>query len=204
MINYMLKIFFLTIYALTFCLSAIAYNSNDHKIAVLVNDQLITSYDIIQRVKLNAILKGINITPENNKLLVNNVIEDLIKEKLTNEKIGEYKIIISDDEYIDYETSFFQSLPLKKNIIIELLQTNEINYGEFKKFLINQISWQKLVSGMYYRLTSTSEIEIEEIMNKNENITKDIARNIIIERQLDLKSSKMIRDMIDEATIEYK
>ena len=57
---------------------------------------------------------------------------------------------------------------------------------------------------MYYRLTSTSEIEIEEIMNKNENITKDIARNIIIERQLDLKSSKMIRDMIDEATIEYK
>ena len=204
MINNMLKIFLLTIYALTFCLSAVAYNSNDHKIAVLVNDQLITSYDIIQRMKLNAILKGINITPENNKLLVNNVTEDLIKEKLTNEKIGEYKIIISDDEYIDYETSFFQSLPLKKNIIIELLQTNEINYSEFKKFLINQISWQKLVSGMYYRLTSTSEIEIEEIMNKNENITKDIARNIIIERQLDLKSSKMIRDMLDEATIEYK
>ena len=57
---------------------------------------------------------------------------------------------------------------------------------------------------MYYRLTSTSEIEIEEIIMKNPNISKERARDIIVQKQLDLKSNKMIRDLFNEATIEYK
>ena len=30
------------------------------------------------------------------------------------------------------------------------------------------------------------------------------AKNLVIKRQLDLKSSKMLRDMLNEATVEYK
>ena len=74
----------------------------------------------------------------------------------------------------------------------------------FKNYLIDEISWQKLISGMYYRLTSTSEIEIEEIIMKNPNMSKEVAREMIVQKQLDLKSNKMIRDLLDEATIEYK
>ena len=48
------------------------------------------------------------------------------------------------------------------------------------------ISWQKLISGMYYRLTSTSEIEVEEIILNNPGIGKEKARDIIIQKQLDL------------------
>jgi hypothetical protein len=57
---------------------------------------------------------------------------------------------------------------------------------------------------MYYRLTSTSEIEIEEIIMKNPNMSKEKARDLIVQKQLDLKSNKMIRDLVNEATIEYK
>ena len=38
----------------------------EHKIAVLVNESVITSYDIIQRMKLTAITQGININEQNN------------------------------------------------------------------------------------------------------------------------------------------
>ena len=182
----------------------IASNSSNHRIAVLVNDQMITSYDIVQRMKMNAILNGISITQENNTQFVNTVTDELIKEKLKNEKIEEYKIVISDDEYLKYEFNFYQNIQLDKNYIIGIFETNNVRYNEIEKFLIHELSWQKLVSKMFYRLTSTSEIEIEEIMVKNENITEEIARNIIIQKQLDLKSSKMLRDMLSEATIEYK
>ena len=50
-------------------LNANAFNANDHRIAVLVNDQLITSYEVVQRMKLSAILSGIDITAENNNQL---------------------------------------------------------------------------------------------------------------------------------------
>ena len=185
-------------------INAIAFSVNDHRIAVLVNDQLITSYDIVQRMKMNAILTGVEVTPENNNQFINNVVDELIKQKLKNEKLNEYDISVSDEEYFGQEKAFYENKPFTKDNIIELFKLNNIKYSEFKRYLIDEISWQKLISAMYYRLTSTSEIEIEEIFIKNPNITKDQARNIIVQRQLDLKSNKMIRDMFNEATIEYK
>ena len=188
----------------SFCLNANAFNANDHRIAVLVNDQLITSYDVVQRMKLSAILSGIDITPENNNQLLNSVIEELIKEKLKNQKINEYDISISEEEYLNQELLFYQNNPINKDDLIKMFELNNIKYDEFKKFLINGISWQKLISGLYYRLTSTSEIEIEEIIMNNPNMSKETASNLIVQKQLDLKSNKMIRDLLNEATIEYK
>ena len=181
-----------------------ALDVNDHRIAVLVNDQLITSYDIVQRMKMNAILSGIDITPENNNQLANAVAEELIKEKLKNEKLKEYNITVSNDEYMQQEFIFLRNINFIKDDLTIIFETNKIKYDQLKNYLIDEISWQKLISGMYYRLTSASEIEIEEIILKNSNLTKEEAKNIIIQKQLDLKSNKMIRDMLNEATIEYR
>ena len=186
------------------CLNANSFNANDHRIAVLVNDQLITSYDVVQRMKLSAILSGIDITPENNNQLLNSVIDELIKENLKNQKLNEYDISVSEEEYLNQELRFFENNPINKENLIKIFELNDIKYDEFKKFLINGVSWQKLISGLYYRLTSTSEIEIEEIIMNNPNMSKETARDLIVQKQLDIKSNKMIRDLLNEATIEYK
>ncbi len=204
---YMSKIF--KILSLVLVLAIISLNVkaitvNDHRIAVLVNDKLITSYDIVQRMKLRALLNGIDITPENNNQLANVAVDELIKEVLKNEKLQEYSISIDEDEYLQHEKSFYDNISLSEENLRELFKTNNIKYSEFRNYLIYEMSWQKLVSGIYYRLTSASEIEIEEIILKNPEITIDVAKNIIIQKQLDLKSSKMIRDLFNEATIEYK
>ena len=188
----------------SFFLNANAFNTNDHRIAVLVNDRLITSYDVVQRMKLSAILSGIDITPENNNQLLNSVMDELIKENLKNQKLNEFDISVSEEEYLNQELRFFQNSPINKENLIKIFELNDIKYSVFKNYLIDEISWQKLISGMYYRLTSTSDIEIEEIIMKNPNISKKIAREMIVQKQLDLKSNKMIRDLLDEATIEYK
>ena len=199
-----IKTLLIIIFFQSLWLNANAFNSKDHRIAVLVNDQLITSYDVIKRMKLNAILSGIEITTENNNQLLNTVVDELIKEKLMNQKIKEYEITVSEEEYLEQEFLYYQKSPINKENVAKIFEINDISYSEFKKFLINNISWQKLISGMYYRLTSTSEIEIEEIVMNNPNITKEIAKNMIVQKQLDLKSNKMIRDLFNEATIEYK
>ena len=202
--NKIFKIFSLVLTLMILSLNVEAITVNDHRIAVLVNDKLITSYDIVQRMKMRALLNGINITPENNNQLANLAVDELIKEILKNEKLQEYNISINDDEYLQHEKSFYNNFSLSKAGLEELFKTNNIKYSEFKNYLIYEMSWQKLISGIYYRLTSASEIEIEEQILKNPEITIDIARNIIIQKQLDLKSSKMIRDLFNEATIEYK
>ncbi len=201
---YIFKLIFLTFLLQCQPLYSFALSVNDHRIAVLVNDQLITSYDIVQRMKMNAIISGIDVTVQNNNQLTNSAIEELIREKLKYEKLNEYDISVSNDEYLMHESIFYKNVPLNKKQVMELFEINKINYNEFRNYLIYEISWQKLVSGKYYRLTSTSEIEIEELISKNPGITRESAQDIIIQKQLDLKSSKMIRDMLNEATIEYK
>ena len=179
-------------------------NKIEHKIAVLVNEELITSYDIVQRMKLSAILQKIDITTENNQLFINDTVDDLIHEKLKIEKINEYKIKIDESEYIEFETNFFLRSGLDKNQIIKQLSNNSIPFNELEKLLINELSWNKLINGLYFRLTSVSNQEIDEIISRNPNISDNQAKNLVIQRQLDLQSSKMLRDMINEATIEYR
>ncbi len=176
----------------------------EHKIAVLVNEELITSYDIIQRIKLSAILQGIEINSQNNQLLLNNTVEELIYEKLKLEKINEYKVKIEDEEYKEFEIDFFKRNNIDKQQTLDLLLKNKVKYEELKNLLVGELSWNKLVNGLFFRLTSVSDIEIDELISKNPQVSIERAKNLVIQRQLDLKSSKMLRDMFNEATIEYK
>ena len=202
-----MRAFSIKLYSLLFLIFSIfasASETIDHRIAVLVNDEIITTFDIVQRMKINAIINGINITSENRQVLSNSVVDDLIDEKLKYEKSMEYEIKVNDEEYRSYEQIFFERLPYSKLTIIENFKNNNIKYLEFKNYLIGEIAWNKLISRLYYRISSASEIEIIELISKNPNLDENQAEEIVIQRQLDLNSSKLLRDMRNEATIEFK
>ena len=176
----------------------------EHKITVLVNEEVITSYDIIQRLKLTAIIQGINLNAQNAQVMANNVVDELIREKIKISKINEYEIKVKDEEYKEFEKNFFERNKINQNEILSLLKENNINYQELKKYLINELAWNKLINGLFFRLTSISDLEVEELVSKNPSLSNQQAENLVIQRQLDLQSSKLLRDMMNEATIEYK
>ena len=184
--------------------NVIADDKIEHKIAVLVNEDVITSYDIIQRLKLTAIIQGINLNAQNTQLIVNNVVDELIREKVKLSKINEYQIKVKDEEYAEFEINFFTRNKFNQDEILNLLKENNINYQEFKSYLMGELAWNKLVNGLFFRLTSISDIEVDELISKNPSLSVEQAENLVIQRQLDLQSSKLLRDIMNEATIEYK
>ena len=68
--NKILKICLVLNFSLALILNVNAVE-DENKIAVLVNDNIITNYDIEQRAKLYAILNQIQITSENNVIITN-------------------------------------------------------------------------------------------------------------------------------------
>jgi len=184
--------------------NTVAEEKIEHKIAVLVNDEVITSYDIIQRLKLAAIIQGINLNAQNSQLMVNNVADELIHEKVKLSKINEYQIKVEDNEYKEFEINFFERNKINQDEVFNLLEENKINYQELKKYLLGELAWNKLINGLFYRLTSISDLEVTELVSKNPTLSNEQAENLVIQRQLDLQSSKLLRDMMNEATIEYK
>ena len=89
------------IYCILFFFIFISFvNGDDNKsnrIEVLVNEDVITKYDIVQRMKINSILNRIEINDDNYRQILNAVIDDLIIEKLKKKKLNEYSIDINKD-----------------------------------------------------------------------------------------------------------
>ena len=175
-----------------------------NKIAILVNDNVITNYDIEQRIKMFAILNQINITPENSNSITNSIVNELIDNLLKIEKINEYNISVKNSDIERLENQYFRKIGISKDKIFELMEFNDVDTNQFYQMLYNDIAWQTLISKLYYRITSVSDEEIEELLNQDPQISREIAEQIIMDKQLALKSSKMLRDLRDEATIEYK
>ncbi|MBR76330.1 MAG: hypothetical protein CMD36_00205 [Flavobacteriales bacterium] len=198
------QIILIHIITINYTLNSQANQIEGHKIVILVNDEMITSYEIIQRMKMNAIIEGIEITEDNQLLLQKRTEEELIREKLKYQKSYEYDIKVNQEEYINYETDFLEKRNIDKKLLNSIFLENKINYLEFKNYLITDYAWLKLLGKLYYRLSSASEIEIEEIIKRNPNISFEQAKDFAIQRQIELKGNKLLRDMMNEATIEYK
>ena len=175
-----------------------------HRIEVKVNDNIITNYDIYQRIKLNAIITKSNIDPNNYNNISQRVVDELIRESLKKEKILEYNISFTNDEMKKHEIRFLNNYQIEKEVLIELFKQNNISYSNFSDFLATELKWQKLIFGLYLRIISPSEIEIEGLLNTNPNLSRKDAEDIVMQKQLELKSNKLINDMQNEATIEYK
>ena len=177
---------------------------DENKIAILVNDNVITNYDIEQRVKTFAILNQVQITSDNSGIITNKIVDELIDGVLKNEKIVEHKIKVDSNDLNHYEDLYFKSRGLDRENIFELMKINEVNKNQFYDTLYTDIAWQILIGKLYYRITSVSDIEIEELINNDSKLTRELAEKVIMDRQLALNSSKMLRDLRSEATIEYK
>lgn len=186
--------------------TSIAYGNDDksNRIEVLVNENIITKYDIVQRMKINSILNRIDINDDNYKQLVKAVIDDLIIEKLKSKKIIEYNIKLDKDELKKHEGRFYSNFNYSEEELKELFYINNLNYNNLTEFIKIELKWQKLIAGLYARVTSVTEQEISDLISKNPGINKEVAREIMLQRQLDIKSAKLIKDLRNEATIEYK
>ena len=111
------QIILIYIITINYTLNSQANQTEGHKIVILVNDEMITSYEIIQRMKMNAIIEGIEITEDNQLLLQKRTEEELIREKLKYQKSYEYDIKVNQEEYINYETDFLEKRNIDKKLL---------------------------------------------------------------------------------------
>ena len=198
-INYFIILFLILVSTLQ-----VSAEVEDNRIIILVNDEIITNYDIVQRLKIYSIVNQVEITPTNNATIANKIIDELIDQILKNEKTKEYNIEITAEELQYYVDLFFENRGQDRDFVYDLMEQSNTNIKHFLLMLESDITWQTLINNLYYRITSISEVELEEMKKDYPDMSLEQAESYILERQLGLQSSKMLRDLRSEATIEYK
>ena len=187
-----------------FSTSIIFASSKTYKIVRLVNDQVITNYDLENRLKLFSFLNSININNENIDHYANEMLKLMVEEKLQIEQIKKYNIVISDDEVENYIKEAY--IGSNKNILDlkNSLSLNNIKFDIFKESIRIQIAWNELAGRLFYRTLKVSELDIINLTEKDPSITIKQARNMIIQKQIDLRAKKLLRDLKTEANIEIR
>lgn len=198
-----ISFFSLLIIFFHFCSIGLA-NQSTHKIEILVNDKIITNYDIAQHFAINSILDNINVTAENGDFLYNKTINELIDMKIQQAKINEYNIKIEDENKEYYENYYFQSKRLDKNKVYEIIKINNLDVDALKEKINTSIAWEQLTAGLFFHTISISDSEVSELLKKDESLSTEIAKRILTNKQVQLKSDKYLRDLRAEANIEKR
>tara|TARA_B100001093_G_scaffold97945_1_gene89943 strand:- start:2999 stop:3613 length:615 start_codon:yes stop_codon:yes gene_type:complete len=203
--TYMKKISLLSILLVFFINSYVAQaNQSTHKIEILVNDSIITNYDIAQHFAINAILDNITVTSENGDLLYEKTVNDLIDMKLQQTQINDYNVTIEREDSDYYENYFFQSRQLDKNKIYQIIEDNELDLNALKERINTSIAWGQLTAGLFLHTISISDKEISSLIKNDNSLSNELAKQILTNKQVQLKSNKYLRDLRAEANIEKR
>jgi len=198
-----ISFFPLLIIFLHFC-TIVSANQSTHKIEILVNDKIITNYDIAQHFAINSILDNINVTAENGDFLYEKTVNELIDMKIQQAKINEYNIKIEDDNKEYYENYYFQSKRLNKDKVYEIIKSNNLDVEALKEKINTSIAWEQLTAGLFLHTISISDSEVSELLKRDNSLSTELAKRILTNKQVQLKSDKYLRDLRAEANIEKR
>ncbi len=135
-------------------------------IAAIVNDTVISLYDVDQRVRLFMVTSGIPETPETVDRLRGQVLRSLIDEKLQMQEAGEAEISISKEAVDDSITRLAQQGNMNLEEILKFLKDNDINEDTLRAQIEAELAWSQYVRRRYGGRISVSETDIDEQYNR--------------------------------------
>ena len=198
-------LYFLLILTFTsFTLPLIKAEEKVYKIIRLVNDQVITNFDLEQRIRMAVLLNNVEVNNENLDIIANEILSMMVDEKLQSEKILEYNIIVNNEDTIDYIERLYSVNNINMDDISKILKENNIDINILTEFVRVNLGWNRLAGRLYYRTSKVSKAETNELMNLRKDLSKTEAESLLRQEQINLKAKRLLRDIKNEANIENR
>ena len=194
----------LSILLFTNFLSILSAEEKNYKIIKLVNDQVITNYDLEQRLKLFSVLNDITVNQENIEEYAEQMLYLMVNEKLQLEQINSYKIFINESEIDDYINRYYLNEDNDMSNLLITLKNKNIDIRILKETIKIRLGWYNLSSRLYYKDSEINKIELESTMKQNPSLSEEQAKNSILQKQIDLRAKRFLRDIRNEANIENR
>ena len=173
-----------------------------YKIIKLVNQQVITNYDLEQRIVMYSILSQVNTDDIND--LAGKILYLMVDELLQLEQIKKYNISVSDikiDEYIDRAYLNADNNIDNFNLIFK---KNNLDINILRKSIEIQLGWNDLAGRLFYRTSEINAVDLKNTMDSDPSLSTEQAENNLLQKQIGLRAQKLLRDIRTEATIENR
>ena len=148
----------------------ISFASIQNKILVNIGNQIITSYELKNRVKTILVLNNKELNQENIDRTKSEALNFLINFKLKKEEIIKYKITFNNNAVLNHLDNIASNYNTDQNGLKTIFENNDLSYELFLDGIKTEFAWQQLIFNFHRDKIKINEKEIDEELN--EIITK--------------------------------
>ena len=201
MINYKRNLIILMLITLLFGKEILAQETQ--AISVIVNDEVISRYDVNQRVRLILVTSGIPPTEENLKRIETQSVKALINERIQLQEASKLEVPESQEEIQLMLDRIARGNQTTSEGIIENITSQGVKVDTLISQIKSELLWNKIVRGRFGSYINISDDEINIVYNRTiESINKiqyDISEIFIgFEDEKEEKESKELADKLVE------
>ena len=189
--NFTILVFFINLF-----FAQILFGNINTKIVVKVENEIITNYDIKNKIKTTLLLSGQVINQQNIDNLKKNILDQLIFLRLKKIELSKFKIQ-KDPKRIDSYLKSISGNDLEglKNKFLE----NDLDFEMFLEEIDIEIRWQKLVYSIYEKKINinneTIDNEVKKIINEKTYVEEFELSEIEIILDSENSPEKIIKDI---------
>lgn len=138
-----------------------ALAQNEQSIAVLVNDEPITNYDITQRMRLLTVTTRAKAS----EALRKKVIEDLISERIQLQEATKSSVIITDDQINEILGNVAASNKMSRDKLTASLAQLGVNIKTMKEQIHARVAWRRVVQRKFRSQVSVNASQIDKAIS---------------------------------------
>tara|TARA_X000000368_G_scaffold412267_1_gene398385 strand:+ start:326 stop:1261 length:936 start_codon:yes stop_codon:yes gene_type:complete len=191
-----LIIFFLII---VLSIKNVSNASIQNKILVNIgNNQIITSYELKNRIKTILILNNKELNQENVNRTKKEALNFLINFKLKKEEVLKFKISTNKKSVSEYLDNISSSYNTDIDGFKRIFVNNDIDYGLFIDGIETEFAWQQLIVNSYREKIIVNEKEIDKELNKTFKNQKKSEEYKLAEIEVFLENNSADKKKIEE------
>lgn len=146
--------------------AAPAVAQNAEGVAAVVNDHVISTFDVRQRASLLLISAGIERTPEMEQRARQQALRDLVDERLQMEEAAHFEITVTPDSINRRLLDIARQNQTDMDGLTASLARDGISINTLRGQIEADIAWQRLISGLYGSRVRVSDVEIRETQQR--------------------------------------
>ena len=138
------------------------------RIAAVVNDEVISTTDVIARLRLLLFAANLEPTDQNQQRLLPQVLRALIDEKLREQEADRFDVEVEEDDVRRAVADIAAQNNLSYEQFTGLLRNNDVPIWTLENQLRNALAWQQLVRRRLRPEVLVSDEEIDEVIGRIE------------------------------------
>ena len=139
------------------------------KIVAVVNDEIISGYDLNQRISLTILLSGFPNTQETRRQLVNPTVARLIDDRLKMQEAARYNIAISDEQVLEAIAFLEKNNGMEPGQIDRMIRQNNIDIETVMAQVRANLTWNRIIRQRIMSRITISDEEVEAVQKRLEN-----------------------------------